>query len=592
MQRSILTAPRTASLLRPPWPSRSAGSVPARLFTSNHPLLLLTRTNAPRPQLPFLAQPGSFPPRSLVQRQVARVLSTENKQYVREQTVLAAKWSGFGIVVLGLLAFATYSWRCELIERVHPSPAEWSYLTRSAWRTAWLNYADDVGRMAQLDWGRIGEHWRFCMLRLEDQSKDGKDTKEVSPPGASAEIVRGIGPRALDVSQKSEAWKAGYTEAVMKTALAAEHLQDMVYDRRHDTFSPKSTVIGPSNPNPRLLPTGRIQPLEEDCEPASPDPSVLYNRIAYGIGFSTKQRIDAMLAHGNWLEFNKDQKAAEEQYAYAVAIAQSALPTNAIPSHTTDLGASSNKADMLNNDPSIATLNLISTLTTQATYLSRTTRSTSSLPILLSTLRAIRHAQSHPTPSTFSGSIIQPQPSGFFQEWSARFFRPDDFPLPLRTGDEPLSSLPPAALKCKEAEIMAYIGEIVFSSSPSRQKDGLAWTRSATEQAAGALREIAASSRGVQGEESARERERERKTGMSRADREGCRDCVVMGVGNWEVMLARMSGEVEEKKGWKTWFGGGGRDEKRDVDDGGRVERLRGELVQEGFVEPWAFMGR
>ncbi|KAG8628795.1 hypothetical protein KVT40_002660 [Elsinoe batatas] len=595
MQRSTLTASRTASLLRPSWRARPSGAAfSLRLFTSNHPLLLLTRTNAPRPQLPFLAQPGAHLPRSLVQRQVARVLSTENKQYVREQTVLAAKWTTLGFVVLGLVGFATYSWRCELVERINPSPAEWSYFTRSAWRTAWLQYADDVGQMAQVDWGRVGEYWRLCLLRLEDLTGDGRGAKQIAPQGAAAYgVVRDIGPAAFDVTEKSEAWKAGYAETVMKAALAAEHLQDMVFDRRRGTFYPKATVEGPSNPNPRLLPPGNAQPREEDCEPAFPDPAVLYNRLAYGIGFSTKQRVDAMLAHANWLEFNKNHKAAEEQYQYAQAVAQTAIPTNVSPLHTVDIAIPATDASIIDKNPASATANLVSTYTAQATYLSRTSQTKSALPILLSTLGAVRHAQSHPTPSSTSGSIAQPAPSGPLAEWSAKFFRPDEFPLPLRTGDEPLSTLSQAALKCKEAELMTYIGEILFSTSSGRQNDGLAWTRTATEQAATALRDVAAISRTVPGDGSEKERERERRTGMSRAEREGCRECVIMGLGNWELMAARMEEkrlETGEKKTWKEWFAG--KQDQQVQDDGTRVEVLRSGLIQEGLVEPWAFLGR
>lgn len=599
MQRSRFTATRSVSLLRPLWsprPAIPATAVPApRLFTSNHPLLLLTRNSTPRPQLPFLAQSGAQIPRSLVQRHVARVLSTENKRYVKQQTVLAAKWTGLGFVVIGLLAFATYSWRCELIERVNPSPPEWSYLTRSAWRTAWLSYSDDVSQMARVDWGRVGEYWRLCLLRLEDQEKDGKGVVSISPQGASAhEAVRGVGPAGLDVSSKSEAWKAGYAEAVMRTALAAEHLQGMVYDRRQDAFFPKSTVIGPSNPSPRRLPPQSTPPREEDCEDAFPNPAVLYNRIAHGVGFTPKQRIDALHAHANWLEFNKDTLGAEEQYQYAIAVARSSLPSHSIPTNSTEIAVNRPSNADINAHPESATSNLVNSLTAQATYLSRTSRLSEALPILLSNLHTVRYAISHPSQPSTSGTITQPKPPGPLAGWSAKLFRPDEFPLPLSTGNEPLSSVAPAALKCREAELMAYIGEILFSTSTSRQDDGLSWTRSAAESAAVTLREIAETSRTVQGDGAQKERERERKTGMEKAERERCRECLVMGLVNWEVMAGRLAERGEQRQestGWKGWFGGSRT--MREVDGGlQRAEMLKSGLIRDGLVEPWAFVGK
>ncbi|PNS15942.1 hypothetical protein CAC42_4343 [Sphaceloma murrayae] len=526
---------------------------------------------------------------------MVRILSTENKRYVKEQTVLAARWSAVGIVILGLLGFALLSWKGEIVERENPSPAEWSYVTRSSWRSAWLSQLEDLARMAQINWGNAGQHWRKCLLRLEDKEIDGKDLLDISPQGASAyQEVRGIGPVAFDASAKSEAWKAGYAEVVMKTALAAEHLQEMVVDYRQSAFFPKSTVVGPSNPKPRSVPGGGTPPQEADTGPAMPDPAVLYNRVAHGIGFSPRQRIDAMHAHANWLEFNKNTEGADEQYQYAVSVARSALPSDPVLSNTTEIAAIPNTVSVLDNRPETATSNLINTLSTQAAYMSRTSRTSEALPIFLSALRAVRHAASHPTPTSVSGSITQSTPSGPFAQWSAQYFRPDEFPLPLRTGDEPLSSLDPAALKCKEAELMTYIGEILFSTSSSRRKDGLAWTKRAADEAEKTLRSLMRISNSVPGDGAVQERERERKTGMNRKEREACRECLVMGVRNWELMASRMleSGHVkEQKKGWKSWFGRE-EDVQPEGDELEAAQRLKQDLIGEGLVQPWAFLRR
>ncbi|KAG9705294.1 hypothetical protein KCU73_g17917, partial [Aureobasidium melanogenum] len=94
---------RPPSLLRPLRLKRLPNQSSLRLFTQNHPLLLITRTSSPRPQLPYLSQPSR---NAFASKQTARFLTTENKNYVKEQVWLAAKWSaiGWSFFFLGVVA--------------------------------------------------------------------------------------------------------------------------------------------------------------------------------------------------------------------------------------------------------------------------------------------------------------------------------------------------------------------------------------------------------------------------------------------------------------------------------------------------------
>lgn len=94
---------------------------------------------------------------------------------------------------------------------------------------------------------------------------------------------------------------------------------------------------------------------------------------------------------------------------------------------------------------------------------------------------------------------------------------------------------------------MAYIGEILYASS--RKEDGLAWTREAVDVA-----EVEA---------------RRKDNGVGEAEKRRCKQCLEVGLGNWEKMVGRLAREEkrgkEEGKGKKGggWlgFGGGGGEE-------------------------------
>ncbi|KAF2150207.1 hypothetical protein K461DRAFT_229845 [Myriangium duriaei CBS 260.36] len=538
----------------PRWPATKSPTRP-RAFTSRYPLLLVTRNASPRPRLPFLPQASPHSKQLLLQRQVARVLSTENKQYVKQQTWFGVKLCIGAFVVFNLVGFGLMSFHDEMVEKEKPSPPEWTYLTRTAWRAA-LDEADTNNkRLRPVDPAKVANFYLACLRRLEDSASDGKELGKLAVPEEEAyEIVRDVAPIALDASRKSNEWKAGYVEVILGLGKAAEHSQHLVYDNSRAQFFPETSVVGPSNPRPRKLPSDVTPPKEEDCVRGIPDPEVIYNRVVYGAGFTPKQRIDVHHALANWLHFTKNEAAADQQYSQALEIAKAAY---------------GNQVDASTLSP-----NLLAAYKQQATHLARTDRISSAVPIFLSCLQSVRTASSTssalPTPAPTSAPA--PPSSNPLANLSKRLFREDVYPLPTTTGNEPLTTLPRPALSCHEAELLLYIGEILFSSS--RHADGLAWTREATELAAADAKEVA------------------RASGLQKEDEERCKGCVGAGAGNWEAMVGQMVKQLEGQK--NGWWGGSKRKEEleRTREAGAVLDGVKARLLGDGVVDPGVFLPR
>jgi len=505
------------------------------------------------------------------------VLSTENKRYVKDQTLFGLKLGIGAFVVINLLGFAAMSLKDDLIERKRPSPPEWSYLTRSAWRAA-LTAVDTSRRASRpTEAGRVGDYWLSCLRRLEDPEVDGRDLVKLSSPGGTADqVLRDVQPLALDVRKKSEEWKAGYTEVVLELAKLAEHSQHLVYDRTRRQFFPETTVVGPTNPYPRPSPNGVTPPKEQDCDRAMPDPVVLYNRIIHGIGFSSKQRLDAVYACANWLHFCKSDGEADELYDYATEIAP---------------GSGSTISQALSK-----TANVIGALKQQASHLARTDRISEALPIYLSCLQAVRDASLRSASEVSAANMLSnPELSGYWTDLSKKVFREDKYPLSRTTGDEPLYTVSRSTLKCVEAELMMYVGEIMYSTSSSRRKDGLAWTREAAEIGSNVLEKV-----GAVKEATKDAKETARITGMEKDDEARCRECLGASVRNWEAMVAEMVKAAEEdvecsasKAGRWSWSSGIEGKQKRLLEAQEQSTILQGtktNLVGRGIVEPSAFL--
>jgi len=485
-----------------------------------------------------------------------------------------------------LFSIASYGWHCELVEREDPSPAEWRWFTRSAWRAAFIRLNPDYEGYGLVDWVQVGREFRICKRNLEDPDMDGKGLKYIEDVegGQDVTMVPGVERVGIDISDKSYAWKAGYFKVLMGSATAAEYLDDMVLDKTQRVVFPKEFVIGPSNPNPRPCPPGTSPaPLEENCERPYPPPETFYMRILAGKGFTTRQRLDAAIGYGNWLDIKQTPSAAAEFYEWAVDIAASAIPS-------ADLAIDTKTYILKEASSTQATSNLLRATTALATHYARNGNVASALPIFLSVLRARRSAPLDQSTSSLQHTNDAAPSDGTVYNFLRTFIRDSTYPVETTTGDEPLSRS--AQPDCAEAELMLYIGEIMFATAgPTRPEDGIGWTKQAVELAQSGLAAAKANSNG--GKKAAEAVQR-------------CNDCLTTGVENWSKMVARLAEMEESSKdregvtsaaGWKGWFGLSSGEELRSttdrwVEEARVVEELRTRLIREEIWERMASAGR
>ena len=537
MMLSIRPSPSRILFLRPLRPPNVVRPAPkTRRFTQNSQLLLIAQ-HGPRPQLPYLSQPsfkGQIPLNGPSQ-QLIRLLSTETHQFVRQQAWLIGKWTLILWTYLVLGGIAWYGIRIELAERKNPTPEEWSFWTAEKVRSA--RAAMDpktVEERGYVNWAGVGSMLKAALANLEDPNKDGKGLSE--PADGEEILIPGIGRAGFDISAKSWAWRAGYYEVIMSCAKAAEHLDGMVLDTTRNMVFPPQVMMGPSNPDPRPVPPYMATaPLEENCVAPFQSPEVFYMRVLTGKGFTTNQKLDAAMAYASFLAYKSLPESAEEMYKWGIDIAKEALPTYFGSDHIIDSRTSILKPSESAQEVSS---NLLRATTALATHQARNGNISSALPILLSVLRARRaapvlatpHREPPPPPSNESSGIM------------SKIFRHPPFPPPPPSGDDPFVRSSDNA-NCEESELMLYIGEILFAASPV-SSEGMDWTQEAVRIADVNLQQTTGSTGADTG-----------KPDESRK----CKECLVTGVGNWEIMLNRLSStkESEPKQSssrW-NWFG-------------------------------------
>jgi len=147
--------------------------------------------------------------------------------------------------------------------------------------------------------------------------------------------------------------------------------------------------------------------------------------------------------------------------------------------------------------------------------------------------------------------------------------KPPTFPPPPPSGDTPYTRPTPGE-SCDESELMLYIGEILFATSAAKEV-GVSWTRQAVNIADENLKALPPS---------------------EEVQKKKCKECLLTGVGNWEIMLKRLETEVrdgapEKKKGWfHGWWATGqdGKDLKEEIEIGAKVlGPLRERIIHEGI---------
>ncbi|KAI9854453.1 MAG: hypothetical protein M1824_000323 [Vezdaea acicularis] len=450
-----------------------------------------------------------------------RPISTERKQWIRSEIFVAGKWTVFIWASVVLVSVAAFGLRHEGLERQYPSPREWSWRSRMHYREARQAEEQGTQGVAMGGWVTAMSAYRRLLARLEDPAIDGSNLEEQGEGGI---LVAGIGKAGMDITHKSEPWRRAYFATLFGLAKAVEHLDGHVLDKTRKLIFPAEVVVGPSNPRPRPVEPGApAAPLEQDCEPASVGPEVYYTKILTTHGFTNRQRLDAALAYGDWLNFKGLPDAAGEMYKWGLDIS---LSPYSDPSSIVDP-----KTKTLRHDGPAPSEIVLHALTSLATHHARNSDVASALPIYLSVLRARRSlvepAQVARQSQRRAFYDDQPVQSNFSALVSLlRFYLiPPEYPPAPATGDE--TPVRDAAELCEEAGLMAYIGEVLYTSAPASREAGITWTREAVDMAETQLLD-------------------------SRVDTEEaksrCQECLETGLDNWSNMVARLVWEEKSRK--------------------------------------------
>ncbi|KAI1827698.1 hypothetical protein F4861DRAFT_492229 [Xylaria intraflava] len=506
---------------------RSKNPAPARLLVRHARL-----ASQSRPQLPFLSTP-------LAKNHQFRYLTTERKRWLVYEVYLGFKYTVYIWAIIGCLVVAYWSVQQEWLERKYPTPHEWGFITRLRFRIA--KWGPDRTDWAETDWVVIGEYAKNVIERLEDRNIEGGGLEDLTEGGI---WIDGVGESGYDITAKSEPWQRGYYEALMLGAKAAEQLDDQVVDKTRHLVFPASTIIGPSNPNPKPIPFGAQKaPLEKDCERAYEEPDTFYMRILTTRGFSSRQKMNAALAYASWLDFKGVPEAALRMYDWALSIASENLPPTEVPYDP--------KSFVLRDDARAPSMNVLDALTALATHKARNEDVATALPIFLSILRARRSLLEPHRGSTASYEDETPSDSPWAMRnilsTVKRLAAPPAYPPPPPNGESP--PVRDAKERCEEAALNVYIGEMIYASKG--REDGLAWTREAVDLAEEQLHKLEPT-------------ETEAK--------QTCKECLSSGLENWAKMVSRLAREEREKEeanranssnGRGAWFGlwGDGRQE-------------------------------
>ena len=510
------------------WPNPIKDLPKPRLFSQNSQLLLISSAT-PRPQLPFLhpatgGRPLPIGARSQLQHQLARLLTTETKVYIKHQVRLGVKYTLYGWAALFLLTVMAWGIQLEIAERKFPAPKEWTWKSRQKYQLAKTQENTDATGFGVIDWTNVGLTYLELIERLENPDLDGQGLLPILQEEGNI-YVDGVGKAGLDISKMSEAWRRGYHEALMGVAKAAENREGWVIDRTRAASFPPEIVVGPSNPRPKPVPYKA--PLEEDCDPAFPPAETFYMKILTTNGFNSRGRLEAALAYADWLDFKGLSSTAGEMFHWGLDIAVGSLPVGV--NNVIDV-----KTGVINSKATYVSSNVLRATTALAEHHARNNNLAAALPILLSVLRARRQLPAAPPesrPTAQNESIFS-----FVQSFLAGPIFPPEPP----TGDQ-VPSRTPAAI-CEEAGVMSHIGELLFATAGrlETKQSGMSWTRDAVDLAEATITSVDNKSNEV---------------------REKCTECLAVSMENWSKMIEKMRKEerqaksgTQQKKSSGSWF--------------------------------------
>lgn len=498
-----------------------SSSTTIRNFSHNSPAF----STGGRPQLPFLTVPAAN-----FQRQQWRYLTTERKAWLKREISLGVRYAIYGWAIAFLVICGSWTLHQEFLEQKHPTPHEWSFISRMLKRDAEVELART--NTPATPWATIVQLTRHLLDRLEDPNGDGKGLRDLGsdkPPGAK------------DISGMPESWRRGYYETLLLCCKAAEHVEGWVVDKTRQTVFPPDVVKGPSNPFPRPIPPGaKAPPKEADCEPANfPKPDELYLKLVSTEGLNTKQRMDAILSYATWLEFKGALEPAAVMYEDALNLAIEEIHSPDAP-----LLVDPKTAVLINDDNPARrkpSANLLTSLTALATFKARHDDVSAALPILIAILQA-RRSLPGPTPyssnssssynnlvDTLNNTNNKQQGKSGLQKF-INFFITPPYPPPPPDGTAP--PVRDSKELCEEAALHLHIGEILYTMQASTREQGISWTRDGVDLAEEELHKVVDARRAS-----------DAAVGADKT----CRECLGLGLSNWSVMVKRMVQEEESK---------------------------------------------
>ncbi|CAK7231144.1 hypothetical protein SCUCBS95973_007810 [Sporothrix curviconia] len=470
-----------------------------------------SRNPRTRPQLPFLVVPSAS---AAAASRSPRYFTTQRRRWLRYEALAFVKYTLYFWAAVGCFVLVQFFMQQEAMERAHPTPHEWSFMSRMRLRGALTERGDDGSEEEQTasDGGDLDSsatathlvnHVKVMQIlldllkRLEDPKVDGG--AGLAPAGDKSSVPGVVGvvepstdgvvgvSEALDIRAMSEPWRRGYYEALLAAAATAEHVDGWLLDRTRNTVFPPDIVLGPSNPNPRPLPPGATgAPREEDCEPVFPAPAEIYLKLLHTRGLTAKQQITAAMAFANYLEYKQDNDAAAYVYGKAVLAAREPLPeagndtsddlSLAFFDRNVDVDASAwitswsaqnHAANNSSNTASSSTdavlsRNLLSTLTAYATFKARSGDIAGALPLFVSLLQARRSLPPSASAAAASAASARSKKASIPQQLLA-IISPPSYPPPPDDGFSP--PLPGARATCEEAALRLHIGEILYASA-------------------------------------------------------------------------------------------------------------------------------
>lgn len=505
---------------------------------------------------PSRPEPGFLQVR--MRRPAVRLISTETKEWLKYEVKTGLKYSiiitvsGFFLVILASGIQEEYR------ARIYPTPDEWNWNTRLQFRAARAREESEDPWMK--NWMAIGNSYKNVIEKLEDPIGEGQGICE--QVDTVLEIPVKISRRTgFDISRKSEAWRRGYYEVLTGLARVAEQLDNHVKSKREisNLTWPVNSVLGPSNPRPQPIPVGMPpSPKEGDCVIAFEAPDVYYSQILTTHGFTEKQKVDAAISYGLWLDFKGETDLAQKFYKWAVDKANSnSVSRSAIVDPSTGI---------INNSIGSPSENILSATTALALHYATHSKVELALPIFISILRARKSLPE--TPTSLLSTLNQAEEDLESIPTRAitlirKYAKPPKYPQPPSDGTTP--PFRDAKERCEEAGVMLYIGEILFATThaKSSQENGLAWTREAVDAAEIELRQKQ----------------------INTDARKTCKQCLEVGLENWTVMVEKLGREEKDKmkSSNQSWLKFGNK--KSDLDRWEREkEVIHGRVIRAGSI--------